>query len=193
MRLPPGFASVSHKVVRLNKALYGLKQSGRACCHLLSSTLMECCFEQRLVDPGVFRLRVAGDVVAMVVFHLDDSIVPATEEVTKVIVGALHQRFSAKHLGEVDGDKRDAENATLESLQTQFIRNVLNRSDVSTTSPSPATPSLDLKHASKEETVVDVPFREIVGSLVWIANQTRPDIANAIRAIGRFSHDPKLI
>ena len=41
--------------------------------------------------------------------------------------------------------------------------------------------------------MVDVPFREIVGSLMWIANQTRPDIANAVRAIARFSHDPKPI
>ena len=36
-------------------------------------------------------------------------------------------------------------------------------------------------------------FREIVGSLMWIANQTRPDIANAVRAVARFSHDPKPI
>ena len=40
---------------------------------------------------------------------------------------------------------------------------------------------------------MDVPFREIVGSLMWIANQTRPDIANALRAVARFSHDPKPI
>ena len=36
-----------------------------------------------------------------------------------------------------------------------------------------------------------VPFREIVGCLMWIANQTRPDIVNAVRAIARFLHDPK--
>ena len=26
---------------------------------------------------------------------------------------------------------------------------------------------------------------------MWIANQTRLDIANAVRAVARFSHDPK--
>ena len=26
---------------------------------------------------------------------------------------------------------------------------------------------------------------------MWIANQTRPDIANAVRAVARLSHDPK--
>ena len=55
---------------------------------------------------------------------------------------------------------------------------------------TPATPSLDLKHVSDEEIVVDVPFREIVGSLMWIATQTWPDIGNAVRAVVRFSHDP---
>ena len=36
-----------------------------------------------------------------------------------------------------------------------------------------------------------MPFREVVGSLMWIANQTRPDISNAVRAAARLSLDPK--
>ncbi|CAN0044804.1 unnamed protein product, partial [Sphacelaria rigidula] len=75
---PPGSGSVSGKVVRLNKALYGLKQSGRAWYQLLSSTLVECGFEQCLVDVYVFRLRVAEDIVAMMVFHVDDIMITAT-------------------------------------------------------------------------------------------------------------------
>ena len=46
LRLPPGCEPVSGKIVRLNKALYGLKQSGRAWDKLLSSSLVECGFEQ---------------------------------------------------------------------------------------------------------------------------------------------------
>ena len=40
----------------------------------------ECGFEQCVVDPCVFRLMVAGDVVAMMVFHVDDSKIATTEE-----------------------------------------------------------------------------------------------------------------
>ena len=88
--------------------------------------------------------------------------------------------------------ERDRDKGTLEISQTQFIQSVLNRFGVSKSSLIPATPSLDLRNVS-EETVVGVPFREIVGSLMWVANQTRPDIANAVRAIARFCHDPKPI
>ena len=36
------------------------------------------------------------------------------------------------------------------------------------------------------------PFRELVGSLMWPANQARPDISNAVRAVAKFAHAPKL-
>ena len=141
---------------------------------------------------------VAGDVVAMLVFHVDDIKIAATEKVTEVLVSALNHRFPTKNLGEVEWyigseHRRDREKGTLEISQTQFIQSVLNRFGFSKSSPIPATPSLDLRHVSEGETVVDVPFREIAGSLMWIANQTRPDIANAVWAVARFSHYSKRI
>ena len=45
---------------------------------------------------------VAGDVVAMMVFHVDDIKIAATEKVTEVVVSALNQRFPTIHFGEVE-------------------------------------------------------------------------------------------
>ena len=36
-------------------------------------------------------------------------------------------------------------------------------------------------------------FRELIGALLWIALLTRPDIANAVRAVARYCSAPKLI
>ena len=88
-------------VVRLNKAPYGLKQSGRSWYKLLSSTLVECGFEQRLLDPCVFRLMVNDPVVAMLVVHVDDIKITATKEITDSVVEDLNNRFPTKHFGEV--------------------------------------------------------------------------------------------
>ncbi|CAB1098397.1 unnamed protein product [Ectocarpus sp. CCAP 1310/34] len=44
-----------------------------------------------------------------------------------------------------------------------------------------------------DEVATDFPFRELVGSLMWLATQTRPDIANAVRAVARYCASPKLV
>ena len=48
------------------------------------------------------RLIVGRDVVAMMVFHVDDIKIAATEEVTPVVVIALNQRFPTKHHRDVE-------------------------------------------------------------------------------------------
>ena len=84
---------------------------------------MECGFEQCLVDPGVFRLIAAGEVVATMIFHVDDIKIAATEEAPELVVSALNQRFPTKHIGEVEcyigiEYKRDQEKGTSDISQT---------------------------------------------------------------------------
>ena len=52
---------------------------------------------------------------------------------------------------------------------------------------------LRLDEFDQEEAEVEEPFRSLVGHLMWLANQTRPDILNAVRAVARYSHSPKLV
>ena len=50
-----------------------------------------------------------------------------------------------------------------------------------------------LDEFDQEEAEVEKPFRSLVGHLMWLANQTRPDILNAVRAVRRYSHSPKRV
>ena len=36
-------------------------------------------------------------------------------------------------------------------------------------------------------------FRELVGCLMWLANQTRPDIAKQVRAVARYTNLPRKV
>ena len=55
----------------------------------------------------------------------------------------------------------------------------------------PRFPCEQLQVREEDVEAGDEQFREVVGSLMWIANQTRPDISNAVRAVARHSHEPK--
>lgn len=73
----------------------------------------------------MFRLRVFGDVVVMMAFHVNGIKIAATEELTKEIVSTLNQRVATKYLGEAErhmgsDDKKDRKDGTLEISWTQF-------------------------------------------------------------------------
>ena len=61
--------------------------------------------------------------------------------------------------------KGDREKRTLEISHTQFIRKVVECFGITKISLISAFPSLDLRHVSDEEPVVDASYREMVGSL----------------------------
>ena len=48
-------------------------------------------------------------------------------------------------------------------------------------------------HFDVDEPNVLCTFRELIGALLWIALWTRPDIANAVRAVARYCSAPKVI
>ncbi|CAM9185260.1 unnamed protein product [Sphacelaria rigidula] len=88
------------RIVRPNKAFYGLKQRSRAWNQVSLPILIECGFDQCLVGSCVFRVRVAGDVVVMMVFHVDDIKIAAAEEVTQVVqLAPFISDFSPNILG----------------------------------------------------------------------------------------------
>ena len=101
-----------------------------------------------------------------------------------------------KNLGEVKfflgcGFIRDREAGTIEISQERYIRIVLERFNICRTSSIPASLANDNRSLKEDEGAGNVPLRGVVGSLMWIASQTRPDISNAVRAVARHSHEPK--
>ncbi|CAB1101917.1 unnamed protein product [Ectocarpus sp. CCAP 1310/34] len=57
----------------------------------------------------------------------------------------------------------------------------------------PMSSGLKLSDFDADDVATDFAFRELVGSLMRLATQTRPDIANAVRAVARYCASPKRV
>ena len=80
---------------------------------------------------------------------------------------------------------------TSDDISIAFVDKMLERFDVRTDRNIQASPIVKLDEFDPDESGSNGRFREAVGSLMWVAHQTRPDIANAVRAVARYCHAPK--
>lgn len=56
---------------------------------------------------------------------------------------------------------------------------------------TPVCPATSGKRTVNDGGQADELFRELVESLLWIVNQTRPNTAKAVLAVARHLHEPK--
>ena len=108
---------------------------------------------------------------------------------------ALNTKFPTNNIGELTwytgcAFNRNWELGTLEITQKAVVESMLNRFGVNSFSDIPATPGVEIGPREEGELKGDWPYREAVGSLMWLSTMTRPDISNAVRAVARHSHNP---
>ncbi|CAM9895183.1 unnamed protein product [Ascophyllum nodosum] len=195
MELPDGCGDKSGEIVKLNKAVYGHKQAGRQWSLRLTQVLVEKVeVEQCKADPCVFRLRIDGETVMILCVHVDDIIVGGESEVCDALYASLLKEFQTTqgnlswYLG--CAFERDKAGGVLRMSQRAFKESVASRYGIDTVSGLPASQSADLGPRREGEPVCDKPVRAAVGSLIWVGGMTRPDIANAVRAVARQPHYP---
>ena len=89
--------------------------------------------------------------------------------------------------------ERDWAKGILEINQMAFVKNMVKQYNTSATSNIPGSPGVDLGPRKDGEPGGNKEFpkyRALLGSLMWLSVMSRPDIANALRACARHSHNP---
>ena len=211
---PKGFTTKGKdgqtQVLRLRKALYGTKQASRLYQKLLVKRLLDIGFKQSSHDPCVFRY-VGEHGECLVAAYVDDLLVGTSSACTFKWFSSNFIRsdsnpngFRAKHLGKVNyflGMAIDQfDDFSISVNQTKYIEKMLKKftpsSDVNSIKHNkPCSPESFSKLTFpvddlERERVANLPYLQVVGSLLYIACMTRPDIAYHVSMLSKFMHDP---
>jgi len=206
MKQPEGFPQGEpDQVLQLIKSIYGLKQSPRLWHIKLNSVLIQLGFKKIKSDGSVWVFDKDGLKVIVPVFVDDMTLVSKSKEKIRELKEELKKHFKLRDLGPTEfllGVKveRDRSQHKLQLSQKQYTLDILSRfgfescSSVSTPLNPGTTLSQDQcpKTKSEVEEMRSVPYAHAVGSLMYLAISTRPDIAYAVGVLARFSSNPGL-
>lgn len=195
--------SYENKVLCLNKALYGLKQSGRCWFMKLDEKLKEMSFKQLSADHCVYYQRDKRQILSIIVIYVDDLIVASSSEKRMRDIKRELSTFKMKDLGRIDqclGIKfhQDQESNQISMSQEGFIENIIQKFNMEDCKPvqTPLNPSVKLskamspKNEEERKEMSSKPYRSLIGSLMYLAISTRPDITHAISQLSQFNEDP---
>lgn len=199
MKLPTLRKNEKARIVKLLRPIYGLKQSGHNWNEALDDFLVEAGFTRLKSSNCTYRY----DFCTFLVVYVDDIIIFSRYQKTINRVGQLIQdRFEARDLGEIThflgvNIERDAEGG-VKMNQGTYIRELLERYGLQECRPAyvPLEPGNPMSSKDSPKTdderqeMKNVPYRELVGSLGYISQCTRPDIAFAVSKLAQFSVNP---
>ncbi|CAI5481539.1 unnamed protein product [Closterium sp. Yama58-4] len=188
MAQPEGFDDGSGRVWKLKKALYGLKQAPRQWYLKLREVLEEIGFTPSTADHSLFMLG-EGEQRSFMVVYVDDILIfsPSSDLVKEVML-KLQDKFKCKSLGDVNfylglHIERDVEKRCMRVHQRKYLEALAanfgqNEGHVATPFPS----GFKCVKGPEEESVGEEErrrFHSLVGSLMYAAVNTRPDVAFA--------------
>lgn len=198
MTQPDGYIQPGkeHLVCRLRKSLYGLKQAPR-CWNIKFVTFMKKIgFQQSEADPCIFVRSTQNNFSVLAVYVDDIVILTKTEAEMLTIKKQLSEGFKMKDMGELHyllGVNIHLKDGTVTLDQHQYLTKLLEKfglKDAKTVS-TPLDPNVKLVKEDGYSTPVDqTHYQSLVGSLLYAAMATRPDIAHAVGVIGRFNAAP---
>ncbi len=188
-------------VLRLRRSLYGLHQAPKVWETLLSETMDKLGFTRSKADPCVYVKDSGTDNVIVVGIFVDDTvIVSPLESVIDQFKTDLRKHFEITDNGPITGIlgiqvTYDRTKRKIHLVQSGYATSVLERFGMEDSKPV-ATPMVSNTTLSKtDEQGQAVPgdkgwYASAVGSLMYLAVATRPDLAFAVGCLARFMSDP---
>lgn len=206
MEQPDGFKEEGREdwVWKLKKGLYGLKQGSRIWNKKLDGKLVQMGFTKLSMEWSIYCRR-SDTGVSIIVLHVDDMNVlgDSNEEIGRV--KALKEEFDVVELGPVEWIvglrvRRDRAKRLVYISQTALIDDIIKQFNQTDASPviTPLDHNIRLSHddspapddTEHKNYMAKIPYRQLIGCLMYLALGTRPDIAFSVNFLSQFNANP---
>jgi hypothetical protein len=198
VRQPPGYGDGTVRVWRLKKSLYGLKQAARAWHAKLKEAFSSVGLFPLRSDTSVFSGVIAGSQLYALAYA-DDVLLVGSALAISQVYESLSKRFELSHAAPVSqflgiSVSRVRELGLLEISKSRYIEEILSRFNMEHSNPirTPRPMPLGWKFVEPGTNLKEtVPYAELVGSLLYLSQSTRPDIAHVVGVLSRYMSAPK--
>jgi hypothetical protein len=202
---PEGTGFETGSVLKLDKSLYGLKQAPRVFNTTLNQHVVKSMgFKKCLTDPCVYIKETTSGPVYLAVYVDDLLIIGKETREINIVKADLGKEFQMDDRGEVEyilGIQvvRDRNARTLKLVQTQYAKDVVKKFNMQNSKSRKHVPILPKTKFSSDDCPTEpseieymkkVPYRSAIGSLMYLATCTRPDISYAVSMCASYMHNP---
>jgi hypothetical protein len=191
MLQPEGFDDGTNRVCKLKRSLYGLRQSPRCWNRRFVDYLNKLGFAQSNADSCLYVLHKDGHKL-IVVLYVDDGIIAAThaEDCQKFIDDLTAEfKITAGPVSCFLGvEIKQLTDGSIFITQESYTRKVLQKFCMHESNPvgTPASREQDPADSVNKNCFTDnAQYRAAVGSLMYLATGTRPDIAHAVSIVSQ--------
>lgn len=200
MKQPEAYSDGSNKVCLLIKSLYGLKQASRQWNIKLNEVLLRAGYKRCIKDACIY-VRRSGDTMVIVAVYVDDLLIFHNHTAWKdQLKSTLTNNFKMKDLGQASNILGiniviDRVNHSISLDQRKYTEAVLRRFKMHDCEPVklPLDPNQRLtremspSNDDEANQMLSIPYQEAVGSILYLAQCTRPDISHSIAIVSQFN------
>ncbi|GJS15824.1 retrovirus-related pol polyprotein from transposon TNT 1-94 [Tanacetum coccineum] len=178
------------KVCKLVKSLYGLKQDPKQWHQKFDHVMLECRFKINECDKCVYVKDTNNGYVILCLYVDDMLIVESNDKMIQSTKDMLKSRFDMKDMGLADVILEVKITRTQNGLvlsHTHFVDKILEKYNPDDSNIA-RTPIDTTKHLSKNrgQGVNQAGYSSIIGSLMYLMNYTRPDLAYDVSRLSRY-------
>lgn len=179
-----------HMVYKLNKSLYGLKQAPFQWNQTIHQFLISIDFKRSATDWCVYTMISSSESAYLLVYVDDLIIAGSSEALVKHIKVRLQKRFDIKDLGPISyflgiSIERDQAKQSIYLSQKSYAKSILEKFGFQDCKPVQTPQEVGYRSDNVTDSTEKFPYREAVGSLMYLMVSTRPDLASVISVLSR--------